>query len=93
MFTPDICYVHFQNETAGLDRWYLRCGECGHVFREPKDLRKAARHTIWSTCSTDPRRPWFKSSPFAVSWCRAWWECVKVRSSKVFFCPECSHDF
>ncbi len=56
---------------------YIRCGECGHLYPTKRALRKAWRDRG-------------REIGWTFDWrFRAWFK----RASKIYFCPECSHDF
>ncbi|HZM83792.1 MAG TPA: hypothetical protein VFC19_49370 [Candidatus Limnocylindrales bacterium] len=69
-------------------RW---CGECGHAYRTPGQLRRAYRRGLWNLLSRD--QPWLRGDEFYPSILACLWDIVAVRAGRVTFCPLCSHDF
>lgn len=59
---------------------YILCGECGHLYRTARDLRRAYRRIVWEFWREDHH------------W-RTLWKILTVRASRIYFCQECIHDF
>lgn len=75
------CYSHNVDEWPEFGTWpYVTCGECGHVYLKARDLRKAYRREVMNL-------------PSGFSWWWAVWRALTIRTSKIYFCQECIHDF
>lgn len=77
------CYVHGVIEPA-KDAW-LVCFECGHVYSSARDLRRDYRREYWKVAKGDriERIPLLQRV----------WRVLTVRTSEIFFCQHCIHDF
>jgi hypothetical protein len=64
---------------------YLRCFECGHLYRTKGELRRRYRQELRNAYHDGPLERW--------DWLRLRWWLLTVRASRVTFCQECSHDF
>lgn len=74
---PDHCYFHNVDEPGG---GYVLCGECGHLYRTPRELRSAYRRVVWGFWREDHH------------W-RSLWRFLTIRASRIYFCQYCIHDF
>lgn len=72
------CYWHDVDEPGP---GYIRCYECGHLYRTARELRRAYRRQSF----TVPR--------CEVPWWRIGWRALFIRADKIVFCQECIHDF
>lgn len=72
------CHWHNVDE---LGTGYITCGECGHLYRTARDLRRAYRREVLS-------RPGFGIS---LRW--RLWRAMTIRARRIYFCQECIHDF
>lgn len=72
------CYSHNVDEPGD---GYIRCFECGHLYRTAGELRRAYRREVMHVPSLGIPR-----------W-RVLVKAATVRASRVFFCQECIHDF
>lgn len=72
------CYSHHVDEPGP---GYIVCGECGHLYRTARELRRAYRRASLAIPDYDVPR-------WRILW-RAW----TIRASSIFFCQECIHDF
>jgi hypothetical protein len=75
---PDHCHWHDEDEPGG---GYVLCGECGHLYRTARDLRRAYRREVLS------------GSGFGIPLWRRFWAALTVRADQITFCQECIHDF
>lgn len=71
------CHWHNVDEPG---TGYIICGECGHLYRTARDLRRAWRREVL--------RPGFH-----VPLWRRLWRAATIRARKIYFCQECIHDF
>lgn len=74
----DHCHWHDVDEPGS---GYILCGECGHLYRTARELRRAYRRAVMTR-----RR-------FGVSWWFCLLHAVTVRAGRVSFCQHCIHDF
>lgn len=74
--TYEWCEYHHKYELNEIGD-YRSCGECGHVFRSPKELRE---EFYMMAVAPELRRWWDRFSP--LFWAK-----------NVFSCPLCGHDF
>lgn len=82
------CYIHNVDEPGP---GYLGCGECFHLYRTRRDLRRAYRAMIWQTTKRSDLRL-FIGDAWRWSWWRFVWHMITLRVGKIYYCPECSHD-
>lgn len=90
----DHCYIHDVDEPG--DGAYLACGECFHVYPTKRDLRRAYRRGHPSLRDDWRRASWLRDDDFTPSrltMIRWWLRLRLLRASRIYFCPECSHDF
>lgn len=83
------CFAHNVDEPGP---GYLGCQECFHLYRTPRDLRRAHR----ANCRQAIHKEWWTTEPFwAVlrAWISCRWHLLTVRAKDIYFCPECGHDF
>lgn len=59
---------------------FIRCAECGHLYRTAGELRRAYRTRLAGPALGVPR------------W-RRLWRALSIRASDISFCQECIHDF
>lgn len=72
---------------------YIVCGECGHVYRSARSLRRAYRREV--------RQVWLRPRDSVnlfgyigpLDRLRSVWAILTIRASKIYFCQECIHDF
>lgn len=71
------CHIHHIDEDdKGAHRV---CGECFHVYRTARELRREERRAWWQIAAGE-------------RWWRRFRRVVAVRASRTFTCPHCSHD-
>jgi hypothetical protein len=73
------CHTH-QVDEVDTDFW-TGCYECGHIYLTARELRRAYRAQMLSLPRCDVPR-----------W-RVVWNAWTVRTSKIYSCPHCTHDF
>ena len=87
------CHIHDVDED---DRGaYIACGECGHVYLTARSLRQAYRRML-REITKQPRMEggYVLSLPLRMhSWYRRGWSRLTLRASRIYWCPECAHDF
>jgi len=73
---------------------YIVCGECGHVFRTARELRRLHRRGLWKAHrSIDGVIAGVPVDMPAVPLWRVAWRLAMVRAKNIYFCPHCIHDF
>jgi hypothetical protein len=72
------CYCHNVDEPG---TGYIRCLECGHLYRTARDLRRAYR------------RASLAMPAYGVPWRRIIARAILIRARNINFCLECIHDF
>lgn len=75
---PDHCYWHDVDEPGA---GYITCGECGHLYRTARELRRAYRRQVLGG------RSW----GVPLSW--RLWKALTARARSIYFCQMCIHDF
>jgi hypothetical protein len=86
----DHCTYHQEDEPLP---GYLACGECGHLFKTKRVLRKRFREIHREMQYSEGRKiPWI-SNEFVTGRLRFWWINLTVRAGKIWACPFCAHDF
>jgi len=79
--------IHNRDETGTSA--YVVCGECYHLYPTPGSLRRAYRRKL----HRDPPRPHLFGNEFnygLLDWLKLY---LFVRTDRITFCQECSHDF
>ncbi|HZM82924.1 MAG TPA: hypothetical protein VFC19_44985 [Candidatus Limnocylindrales bacterium] len=98
----DECH-HIHCSSCQLDhpgKAWQWCGECGHAYHTPGQLRRAYRHSVISMLRHKPttgvRSSWLRGNDFEPStlW-QLWqlWHALTTRTGQINFCPLCLHDF
>lgn len=83
------CHSHGVDEDhAGA---YLCCGECFHVYRTARELRRAHRREVRDVFRAD----YVSSDPLRERLILLWYCLLALLkpASKIHFCQECAHDF
>lgn len=83
------CAFHMRDEPG---EGYHICGECWHLFRSKKDLRRQWRKVHRELYESLGGRPWF-SDDWMTGRLRYWWMNLNLRADKIYSCPFCAHDF
>jgi hypothetical protein len=91
------CHSHNRDEAGPA---YIACGECGHLYRSARSLRRAYRRVHGQILRHGWRKaPWLphrSAPPFIDSRVERIWIWLRsrfVRASSITFCQECTHDF
>lgn len=78
------CWTHNRYETVPEEAyWFIVCPDCGHLYRNAKELRRAYRRRAFTSGWDDP---WWRV--LANNW-----RAMTLRVSRINACPECSHEF
>lgn len=72
------CYSCHVDEPA--EPSFLICGECGHVYRTARELRRAYRRQLVLT------------KMFGVPWRSIIARALTARARRILFCQHCTHD-
>lgn len=75
------CHWHHVDEPA-IEPFYIWCGECGHVYRSARELRREYRRQFWGISRRFGDPLWLRL-----------WRVLSIRASKIYFCQFCIHDF
>jgi len=100
------CHSCSRQETP-VGRWYSICGECGHVYRSRRELRREYRRGLFECLVQewrDIRRSGVADELFfditdsrvrarRRDLVREWCGAWTVHADKIQFCPLCMHDF
>lgn len=73
------CTVHAVDEVTSGRKLVIRCFECGHLYRSPRELRKTFRSEVIDKL----KYPWHITV----------WLKLTLRVNQINFCPHCAHDF
>jgi hypothetical protein len=73
---PVHCHWHNVDEPG---TGYILCGECGHLYRTPRELRQAYRKAVLHMQG--------------MAWWRRIFQAATVRAGRRSFCQFCVHDF
>jgi predicted RNA-binding Zn-ribbon protein involved in translation (DUF1610 family) len=82
----DHCYSCGVDESAAGA--HVVCGECGHVYRTARSIRRAYRRTRLE----GDRPTQLRSDEWHVGWVALIWHLLTVRASDLYYCQECGHD-
>ncbi len=82
------CAWHNVDEPLG-ETDYLVCGECWHLYRTARDLRREYRRMMRG----DWQHEWLLFKDLRTSAWRRMWRYLTVRADRIHFCPLCAHDF
>jgi rubrerythrin len=80
------CVFHQEDEPG---RGYLICGECGHLFKTKRALRREHRRVFREISHAVP----LFSNARQAGHIRFWWMMLFLRADKIWVCPFCAHDF
>ena len=91
---PYHCFSCDLDEYAEAGEYYLCCGECGHVYRTARELRREYRRKFWQIQRSYSRfRPWVFGNEFTPSNLEVLWRMLTVRVKDIYFCQKCIHNF
>lgn len=86
------CTIHHVDEWTHL-KAFLGCAECGHLYRRPRDLRKASRRACWRAL----RYMLGKKTPGLTFPLRYQLQSLVLgtfpRAKRIYSCPHCAADF
>jgi hypothetical protein len=92
----DACYpvhCHSCDLDEPADGAYIVCGECGHVYRTRRALRREWRRTERRD-EVFAYADWKSSGGHRLGWrLTVWWSLLTVRSGQIYSCPLCGHDW
>ena len=98
---PDLDCFQDHCFSCGVDEYcdshlghYIRCRECGHIYRTAKELRREYRRMSWENHRGYIRSsPWIFSNQFTPSTLSVLWRTLTIRAKNIYFCQKCIHDF